>query len=165
MKKKKNKFTHQRIRKCHIKKGDIMEEENNSFKYKIIDKINKGNPFPGIYYYNNYKMINHGKPKIIMCTGGYLMPSYDKNGEYNISDNMIYMLCETEEEYLNFEKLINSKIIKYLNKITMTDNIHGRDIVISNIKKISLKNIDNDAEIYNRLGLTIEDIKIINETI
>ena len=163
--KKKNKFTHQRIRKCHIKKGDIMEEENNSFKYKIIDKINKGNPFPGIYYYNNYKMINHGKPKIIMCTGGYLMPSYDKNGEYNISDNMIYMLCETEEEYLNFEKLINSKIIKYLNKITMTDNIHGRDIVISNIKKISLKNIDNDAEIYNRLGLTIEDIKIINETI
>ena len=133
--KNKGKLTHQRIRKTHIKKGHISEIKTDDFKYPIIDKINKSNPFPDkcpnkSRYWYNHKMKDYGKPKIIMSTGGYLMPSYDEKGIYNISDNMIFMLCNTYEEYENFKLLIDSKIIKYLNKVTMTDNIHGRDLVI-----------------------------------
>ena len=169
--KNKGKLTHQRIRKTHIKKGHISEIKTDDFKYPIIDKINKSNPFPDkcpnkSRYWYNHKMKDYGKPKIIMSTGGYLMPSYDEKGIYNISDNMIFMLCNTYEEYENFKLLIDSKIIKYLNKVTMTDNIHGRDLVIQKIKKISLKGINNNKDtIYKRLGLTNADIKIINETI
>ena len=155
----------QRIRKSHIKNGDIKKDYDETYKYKIIDKINKGHNFPGIYYYNNYKMIDYGKPKIIMCSGGYLMPSLDKEGVYNISDNMLYILINDLSEYEGLTILINSLLIKYLNKVTMTDNIHGRDIVIKNIKNISLSNIKCENDIYSQLNITKDDLELIKNTI
>jgi hypothetical protein len=163
--KKHNKLCTQRIRKTHIKNGDIKEKYDEIYKYKIIDKINKGHNFPGIYYYNNYKMIDYGKPKIIMCSGGYLMPSLDKDGIYNISDNMLYMLINNISEYEGLTILINSRLIKYLNKVTMTDNIHGRDLVIKNIKNITLNNIKCEGDIYSQLNITNDELELIKNTI
>jgi len=160
-----NKQTLQRIRLNHIIKGDISRQMNDLYKYPIIDKINKSKPFPGDVYYNKNLMIDYGKPKIIMCSGGYLMPSYDLHGIYNLSDNMIYMLCDTKEKYDGFVKLVNSKLIKYINLITMTDNIHGRDIVIQNMKIIHLDNIISDENIYNLYNLSTQEIELINKTI
>ena len=110
-------------------------------------------------------MIDHSFPKIIMCTGGYLMPSYDNEGKYNLSDNMIYMLCDSEIKYNGFFKLVNSKLIKYINLITMTDNIHGRDFVIQNIKKINLEEIEDDKSIYRQFDITSDEIQLIERTI
>jgi hypothetical protein len=155
----------QRIRTTHISNGDISRKMTDCYKYPIIDKINKSKPFPGDVYYNKHLMIEHGKSKIIMCSGGYLMPSYDENGEYNLSDNMIYMLCDTKEKYDGFVKLVNSKLIKYINLITMTDNIHGRDIVIQNMKKLDLENITSDEIIYKLYNLTETEIELIKLTI
>jgi hypothetical protein len=155
----------QRIRKSHIKNGDIKEDYDETYKYKIIDKINKGHNFPGIYYYNNYKMLDYGKPKIIMCSGGYLMPSLDKEGVYNISDNMLYILINDLSEYEGLTILINSLLIKYLNKVTMTDNIHGRDLVIKNIKNITLSNIKCENDIYSQLNITKDELELIKNTI
>jgi hypothetical protein len=160
-----NKLTFQRIRTQHIKTGKIMKKKTDNYKYKIIDKINKTNPFPGIYYYNNVKMCDYEIPKIIMCTGGYLMPEYDQEGEYNLSDNMIYMLCKSKESYESFKNIVNSNLINYLNKITMTDNIHGRDNVIMNLKKIDLNNINNDKDIYKIYNITEEEQQIIELTL
>lgn len=56
------------------------------------------------------------------------------------------MLCESKELYESFKNIVNSNLINYLNKIIMTDNIHGRDNVIINLKKIDLNNINNDKE-------------------
>ena len=154
-----------RIRKSHIKNGDIKEDYDETYKYKIIDKINKGHNFPGIYYYNNYKMLDYGKPKIIMCSGGYLMPSLDKEGVYNISDNMLYILINDLSEYEGLTILINSLLIKYLNKVTMTDNIHGRDLVIKNIKNITLSNIKCENDIYSQLNITKDELELIKNTI
>ncbi len=161
----KNRITLQRIRKTHIENGEISIKETDLHKYKIIDKINIGNPFPGNVYFNKYIMIEYGLPKIIMCTGGYLMPSYDTEGKYNLSDNMIYMLCDSEIKYDGFVKLVNSNLIKYINLITMTDNIHGRDFVIEKIKKINLEYIKDDESIYEEFNLTPEEIKLIEQTI
>ena len=162
---KNNKQVLQRIRISHIKNGDIKEKEDEIYKYKIIDKINIKNPYPGIYYYNNNKMIEYGITKAIMCTGGYLMPSYDEKGLYNLSDNMIYLLLNNYEEYNGLCILINSKLIKYLNKISMTDNIHGRDIVIQSMKKIDLSKIKSEDDIYKLYNINHDDINIINKTI
>jgi len=160
-----DKNTYQRIRQTHIKSGKILMKSNDTFKFKIIDKVNKTNPFPGIFYYNDTKMIDYGLPKVVMCTGGYLSPEYDEKGEYNLSDNMIYMLCKNKKEYDGFKILINSNLINYLNKITMTDNIHGRDVVISNIKICELKNINNENDIYKLFEITKEEINIIEKTL
>lgn len=111
------------------------------------------------YYYNNIKMNDYEVPKIIMCTGGYLMPEYDKTGEYNLSDNMIYLTCESKQHYDAFKMLINSNLITYLNKITMTDNIHGRDTVVMNLKLIDLSQINNGADIYNIYNITSDEKK------
>ena len=160
-----NKQTLQRIRQTHIANGDISREMNDCYKYPIIDKINKSTPFPGEVYYNKRLMIDHSLSKIIMCTGGYLMPSYDQAGVYNLSDNMIYLLCDSKEKYNGFVILVNSKLIKYLNLITMTDNIHGRDTVIQNMKMIDLDCITSDDIIYETYGLTEPEIELINRTI
>lgn len=155
----------QRIRKSHIKSGDIKENYNETYKYKIIDKITKGHTFPGIYYYNNYKMLDYGKQKIIMCSGGYLMPSLDKEGLYNLSDNMLYILINDLSEYEGLTILINSLLIKYLNKVTMTDGLHGRDLVIKNIKNITLSNIKCENDIYSQLNITKDELELIKNTI
>ena len=160
-----NKQTLQRIRLTHIANGDISRKMVDCYKYPIIDKINKSKPFPGDVYYNKTLMNDHGKSKIIMCTGGYLMPSYDEFGLYNLSDNMIYMLCYTKEKYDGFVKLVNSKLIKYINLITMTDNIHGRDIVIQNMKILDLENITSDDIVYKLYNLSENEIDLINRTI
>jgi len=160
-----NKQTLQRIRLTHIANGDISREMVGCYKYPIIDKINKSKPFPGEVYYNKTLMNDHGKPKIIMCTGGYLMPSYDEFGVYNLSDNMIYMLCDTKEKYNGFVQLVNSKLIKYINLITMTDNIHGRDIVIQNMKMLDLENITSDDIIFKLYHLSENEIDLIHRTI
>lgn len=160
-----NKQTLQRIRSTHIANGDISRKLVDCYKYPIIDKINKSKPFPGDVYYNKIRMNEHGKSKIIMCRGGYLMPSYDEFGLYNLSDNMIYMLCDTKEKYDGFVKLVNSKLIKYINSITMTDNIHGRDIVIQNMKILDLENITSDDIVYKLYNLSENEIDLINRTI
>ena len=160
-----NKQTLQRIRKTHITSGQISQTLNESHKYPIIDKVNISKPFPGDVYYNKHMMNDYGVPKIVMCTGGYLMPSYDVNGEYNLSDNMIYLLCDTKEKYEGFVILVNSKLINYLNLITMTDNLHGRDTVIQNMKLIDLEKIKNDNDIYKMYNLSENEITIIHETI
>ena len=160
-----NKQSQQRIRTTHIANGDISRKMINDYKYPIIDKINKSTPFPGDVYYNKHLMIDNGLPKIVMCTGGYLMPSYDEAGEYNLSDNMIYLLCDTKEKYNGFVILVNSKLIKYLNLITMTDNIHGRDIVIQNMKMINLDEITSDDIIFKLYNLSEHEIELINRTI
>jgi hypothetical protein len=100
-----------------------------------------------------------------MCTGGYLMPEYDEKGEYNLSDNMIYMICKSKQNYNAFKILINSNLINYLNKITMTDNIHGRDTVIMNLKLIDLNKIIEENDIYNIYNITDYEKKIIDFTI
>ena len=160
-----NKLTYQRIRKQHLISGKISNKETTRFKYKIIDKINKSNPYPGIYYYNDIIMCDYGIPKIIMCTGGYLMPEYDEKGEYNLSDNMIYLSCTSKQNYDAFKIIINSNLINYLNKITMTDNIHGRDNVIMNLKLINLNQINDESDIYKIYNITKEEKKIIDLTI
>ena len=100
-----------------------------------------------------------------MNTGGYLSPSLDKEGKYNISDNMLYMLINNEDEFIGLTKLINSDLVTYLNKSSMTDNIHGRDIVIQKLKSIPLDSIHNDNDIYDLYGLTHEEKQLIEKTI
>ena len=155
----------QRIRKQHISNGDISEKKSETHKYKIIDKLTKNNPFPGIYYYNEFKMKDYGNPKVIMCKGGYLMPSFDKKGEYNLSDNMIYLCIKNISEFKGLEILIKLNLIKYLNKVTMTDGLHGRDKVIQNIKYIELSKIKNEQDVYNLYNIDKSDLEIINKTL
>ena len=161
----KNKMTQQRIRKQHLTNGQISNTYTTDYKYKIIDKIGKRNPYPGIYYYNKTKMKDYGLPKTILCTGGDLSPSYDSAGIYNISDNMLYILTKSQEEFNIIKLLIYSKLFNYLCKVTMTDNMHGRDYILKVIKKISITNIYNDTDIYNYFGLTESEIKLIERTV
>ena len=78
---------------------------------------------------------------------------------------MIYFICETKKNYEAFKIIINSNLINYLNKITMTDNIHGRDNVIMNLKMIDLNKINNEMDIYKIYNISEEEKKIIDMTI
>ena len=78
---------------------------------------------------------------------------------------MIYLTCISKQNYDAFKIIINSNLITYLNKITMTDNIHGRDTVIMNLKLIDLNKINNETDIYKIYNITSEEKKIIDLTI
>ncbi len=161
----KGKLTLQRIRKEHFTKGAVSKTKTKDFKYKIIDKCTMKNPFPGEFYYNKKPMIDFGEPKLIMTTGGYLCPSYDEEGEYNLSDNMIYMLCPNKKYFEAFKIIIESDLVNYLNQITMTDGLHGRDTVIMNLKKIDLSKIKSEDDIYTLYGIRKDERIIIEKTL
>jgi hypothetical protein len=78
---------------------------------------------------------------------------------------MIYLNCISKENYKAFKIIVESNLINYLNKITMTDNIHGRDVVIMNLKLIKLDDIKDESDIYNIYNITKEEKKIIDLTI
>ena len=54
----------QRIRTNHIKNGIVKENCDDIFNIKIIDTINKTNPFPGKFYFYNKKDIYFNSDKI-----------------------------------------------------------------------------------------------------
>ena len=47
----------------------------------------------------------------------------------------------------------------------MTDNIHGRDVVIKNIKKFNLNTIKCENDIYQQLFITNEEIELMRNTV
>ncbi len=47
----------------------------------------------------------------------------------------------------------------------MTDNIHGRNIVIQNMKILDLENITSDDIIYKIYNLSENKIELINKAI
>jgi hypothetical protein len=42
---------------------------------------------------------------------------------------MLYKLVDNKEEFEGLKRIIDCELIRYLNKMTMIDNIHGRDKV------------------------------------
>lgn len=48
----------------------------------------------------------------------------------------------------------------------MTDNIHGRDLVIKNIKNITLNNnIKSENDIYSQLNITKDELELMKNTV
>ena len=86
-----------------------------------------------------------------------LLIRYYRYRDHNLIDDL--------SDYEGLTILINSLLIKYLNKVTMTDNIHGRDLVIKNIKNIVLNNIKCENDIYIQLGITNDELELIKNTI
>jgi hypothetical protein len=147
----------QRIRKEMINKGIVKENKNNDFKYKIIDTINKTNPFPPKkYYFYNKKDDDYDKDKIVISKKGYLMPYIDNTHDYTYSDNF-KIIVDNKKNLKNILKIIDSCLVKYLIK---QFSKHGFD----NINALELLNekIDDDKDIYKLYNLTENEKNHIN---
>ena len=147
----------QRIRKEMIKKGVVTETKINDFKYKIIDTINKTNPFPPKkYYFYNKKDDDYDKDKIVISKKGYLMPYIDNTHEYTYSDNF-KIIVDNKKNLKSILKIIDSCLVKYLIK---QFSKHGFD----NINALELLNekIDDDKDIYKLYNLTENEKNHIN---
>jgi len=140
----------QRIRKELINKGIVSPIKTKLFKYKIIDTINKKNPFPPIDYYYYDKLDNDiDKDKIVISKKGYLMPFIDDTHKYTYSDNF-KIITDKRENLNNILKIFKSPIIEYLIKQFSKhgfDNIHALELL--NQKK----NVIND-DVFKTYHLT-----------
>jgi hypothetical protein len=142
----------QRIRKEFINKGIIKENQNNEFKYKIIDTINKSNPFPPKnYYFYNKKDNDYDKDKLVISKKGYLMPFIDNTHEYTYSDNF-KIIVDNKKNLKNILKIFDSCIVKYL-IIQFSKN--GFD----NINALELLNekIDDNIDIFQIYNITEDE--------
>jgi hypothetical protein len=148
----------QRIRKQHIEKKIISIEKTESHLIKIIDTVNKTNPFPGKYYYYNKKDNIFDEDKLILSKKGFLMPYVDKTKSYTYSDNFKYIIDDNLEQ---IKFLLDSNITKYLLFQYSKNGFDSIDI-IKNINKINLENINNESELYTLYNLTEEHVKHIN---
>jgi 16S rRNA G966 N2-methylase RsmD len=152
-----------RIRKKQFDNGKVSKVSNNEYCYPVIDGLNKSNPFPGkVFYIKND--FSDKKPKLIINGSGYLCPSFDPNGDYFLSDNMIYIHLENESQYENLKYIIESKIVKYwLNQFRLNGFSDAKNIQIFPYipydKKIS------DSDIYSYFNLTQSEIDLIEKTI
>ena len=148
----------QRIRKQHIEKNIVLIKESKTHKIKIIDTINKTNPFPGKYYYYDKIDNDFNKNKLILSKKGYLMPFIDKTKEYTYSDNFKYIIDDNLEK---IKLLLESNITKYLLFQYSKNGFDSIDI-IKNLDKKNLKNIKNNNDLYKLYDLNEEEIKHIN---
>jgi hypothetical protein len=132
----------------------VTETKINDFKYKIIDTINKTNPFPPKkYYFYNKKDDDYDKDKIVISKKGYLMPYIDNTHEYTYSDNF-KIIVDNKKNLKSILKIIDSCLVKYLIK---QFSKHGFD----NINALELLNekIDDDKDIYKLYNLTENEKK------
>ena len=143
----------QRIRKEIISKGIVKEKKSDEFKYKIIDTINKTNPFPPEkFYYYNKKDNDFDKTKLVISKKGYLMPFIDETNQYTYSDNF-KIIVDTKKNLDNILKIFNSCIVEYLIK---QFSKHGFD----NIKALELLNEKikiHDDDIYKTYNLNNDE--------
>ena len=113
-----------------------------TFKYKIIDTINKGNPFPpqNFYYYDK-KDIDYDKDKLVFSKKGYLLPTIDTTHEWTYTDNFKYLdkNCEVLIPLFNW---ISSKIKKSGFSSNKDFELFSR-----------IKRLDLDKDIYKQLGI------------
>jgi len=153
------KFNHktQRIRKEMIKKGIVKETKTTEFKYKIIDTINKTNPFPPKkYYYYNKKDENYDKDKLVISKKGYLMPFIDDTHDYTYSDNF-KIIVDNKKNLKNILKVIDSCLIKYLIK---QFSKHGFDNI--NALELISEKIDDEKDVFKIYKLSESEKNHIN---
>ena len=102
--------------------------------------------------------------KLIINGSGYLCPSFDENGNYFLSDNMIYINVKNEQEFKNLKFIIESKIAKYwLNQFRLNGFSDSKNIQI--FPYIPYDNEISDVSIYKYFNLTQEEIDLIEKTI
>lgn len=149
----------QRIRKQHVEKNAVSIKETKTHNIKIIDTINKSNPYPGKFYYYTNKDNDFNKNKIIISKKGYLMPFIDDKHEYTYSDNFKYIIDDNLENILI---LLESNIIDYL-ILQYSKNGFDNVNILKNLKKINLQNSKNINDIYKLYNLNNDEINRINE--
>jgi len=104
------------------------------------------------------------KPKLIINGSGYLCPSFDKNGDYFLSDNMTYIHINNEDEFNNLKIILESKIANYwLNQFRLNGFSDAKNIII--LPYIPYNNKLSNYDIYQYFNLTQEEIDLIENTI
>lgn len=152
-----------RIRKKQFDDGKVSKDSCDTYKYPVIDGINKSIPFPGkvVYMQNDY---SDKKPKLIINGSGYICPSFDPTGNYFLSDNMLFIHLENEVEFNNLKQILESKVSKYwLNQFRLNGFSDAKNISI--FPFIPFNNQLSNLDIYNYFNLTQEEIDLIESTI
>lgn len=143
----------------------LSSTQDDVFKYPLIHKINKTNPYPGLQCYCSEELNDIDKPKVLISRSGYLMPSFD-DGVLGITDNMNYVNVDNKLEADNLIYVLNSPIRMYL-EIQFSKSARDRiSNTVHNLKKINIKNleyIDNNV-VYSLYNLTQEEILHLEKT-
>jgi hypothetical protein len=137
----------------------LSDNQNDVFRFPLIHKINKTNPYPGLLCYCSEELKDMYRSKVLISRSGYLMPSFD-NGGLGITDNMNYVNVENELDGNNIIFLLNSIIRKYL-EIQFSKSARDRILTtVYNLKKVNIKSINNITEntLFNLYNLTEEEI-------
>ena len=116
--------------------------------------------YPGELYYFNHKMIDYDDSKIIISNIGFEV-AFNKEGSLNLSDSLSYILGN-ENDYDNFVKLINSKLIKFILKYYKNNTLHDLyKLMNKNLYYIPLNECYTDYSIYKYFNITEEEINLI----
>ena len=147
----------QRIRKEHLKKKVVMEEETRTHKYKIVDTMNKSHPFPGRYYYYIRGDNDIQVDKLVVSKKGYLYPVVDRTHEYTYSDNFMYI---TEGNLEGLKRILESSLMRYLLKQYSMNGFDGVS-VMERMRRVDFEG--EEDEVYDRYGLTEEEKEYIKK--
>ena len=149
----------QRIRTNHIKNGIVKENCDDIFNIKIIDTINKTNPFPGKFYFYNKKDIYFNSDKIIISKKGYMSPYLDTSKKYTYSDNFLTII-DTKSNLKKIMLLLKSPIVEYL-IFQYSKNGFDKISSISNLKKLNLNKINYYSDLYKIYKLNKNEVEYI----
>ena len=158
------KETFRRIRKKEFTTGAITTEQTQTHIYPIIEVIKKEKPFPGQFYFFDKKMKDFDTLKIVMSGKGYLCPSLCRGG-YNLSDSMLYINIDKENQFDSFLSIINSKISNFVKMTLCSDNGFSNIKIFDIIGGLDLNKIWSNDELYMYYNFSEEEIEIIKKII
>jgi hypothetical protein len=173
--------------KLFTKKGDKFNiVRDQSFKPGKVDEKKSGVPHAFFYdvskneyikvfkkYTSNDKNTEYiSKPKIMMTYGNgkkpaFLYPQYFST-EMGGTANTMYQLIDKSDNKENIMKLLDSKLIHFLLKITQfseSPNHKNEFKILNMITKPNSGKLKSDKDIYKYYGLTKQEIKLVEKVV
>ena len=127
---------------------------NSIYKYKVID-----HSVDRIEYLSNSNFDND-KKRLCINSIGNMKCLYDENGEYLLTDNIIYIEVDNKNQADKIEMIINSNLLKYMQKV-ITHNTKNKFKVLNYFPKINLDEIEKEEDLFKVLEIEKEDIDYI----
>ena len=146
----------------HTQRNHISKNSSSHFIFKQLNAISKTGDITSVY-----SSIPHSKQndkKVIFSDSRFLIPYYDKLGEYGTTQHGIYIIVSSDREGNNLVDFLKSPLIQFIIKFSKWSNfqIEWKMLLDIDWPFATSESVNTDM-IYTHFNLTQEEINYIEE--
>jgi hypothetical protein len=143
-----------------LKKHNLVKNNNIPmiFKYKVVDHSVDRIEFLSDSNFDN------DKKRVLINAIGDIKSIYDEDGDYLLTDGIIYIDVNNKLEADNLISILNSPLCIYLQKV-ITHNTKNKYKILNYLPIIELNGNITDSQLYSLFELSNDEITHINKSV